>query len=73
MTQFTVRYKGLRFPVQCLRFPLSMRLIEKTLLERGIVMSRETIRCRRKFGPEYAVRLRPKQPSVSDIDLASMR
>ncbi len=49
------------------RFPLSLRLIEEMLLERGIVVSYETIRCwARKFGPDYARRLRRKAPSASD-------
>jgi putative transposase len=38
------------------------------LLERGIVVSYETIRrWGRKFGPEYAGRLRRKRPSPSDV------
>lgn len=38
------------------------------LLERGIVISYETIRCRaNKFGPGYAGRLHRKQSSPSDI------
>jgi putative transposase len=50
------------------RFPLSLRLVEEMLLERGIVVSYETIRCwAKKFGPDYAGRLRRKQPSPSDV------
>ena len=38
------------------------------LLERGIVVSYETIRCwAKKFGPHYAHHLRRKPPSSSDI------
>lgn len=38
------------------------------LLERGIDVSYETIRCwAKKFGPNYAGRLRRKVPSASDI------
>ncbi len=38
------------------------------LLERGIVVSYETVRCwAKKFGPEYACRLRRKPPSSSDV------
>jgi putative transposase len=49
------------------RFPLSLRLVEEMLLERGIVVSYETIRCwAKKFGPDYAGRLRRKTPSQSD-------
>jgi putative transposase len=51
-----------------LRFPLSLRLVEEMLLERGIIVSYETIRRRgRKFGPDYVRRLRRKQPSPNDV------
>jgi len=44
------------------RFPLSLRLVEEMLLERGIVVSYETIRrWGKKFGPAYARRLRRKR------------
>jgi putative transposase len=47
---------------------LSLRLVEEMLLERGIVVSYETIRrWGKKFGPDYARRLRRKQPSRDDI------
>jgi putative transposase len=50
------------------RFPLSLRLVEEMLLERSIAVSYETIRrWGRKFGPDYARRLRRKQPSCDDI------
>lgn len=50
------------------RFPLSLRLVEETLLERGIVVSYETIRrWAKKFGPSYARRLRRKQARRDDI------
>ena len=50
------------------RFPLSLRLVEEMLLERGIVVSYETIRrWGRKFGPQYACRLRRKRPSRNDV------
>jgi putative transposase len=43
-------------------------LAEEMLLERGIVVSYETIRrWGKKFGPEYARRLRRKQPSPHDV------
>lgn len=60
-----VSYKRHRFPAQIIahavwlycRFPLSLRLVEKMLLERGIVVSYETItRWGKKFGPDYAKR-----------------
>ena len=50
------------------RFPLSLRLVEEMLLERGIVVSYETVRrWALKFGPDYARRLRRKTPSRRDI------
>jgi putative transposase len=76
MSQSPVNYKRHRFPPsliahavwQYFRFPLSLRLIEKMLLERGIVVSYETIRCwAKKFGPDYAARLRRKAPSPNDV------
>jgi putative transposase len=40
------------------RFPLSLRLVEEMLLERGILVSYETVRrWALKFGPDYARRL----------------
>jgi putative transposase len=50
------------------RFPLSLRLVEEMLLERGIVVSYETIRrWGKKFGPTFARRLRRKQPNPHDV------
>jgi putative transposase len=50
------------------RFPLSLRLVEEMLLERGILVSYETVRrWALKFGPDYARRLRRKTPSRHDI------
>ncbi|AVC52574.1 DDE domain protein (plasmid) [Rhizobium leguminosarum bv. viciae] len=76
MTSSTISYKNHRFPPQIMaravwlyfRFPLSLRLVEEMLLERGIVVSYETIRrwCR-KFGAAYAKQLRRKKPSRKDI------
>jgi putative transposase len=71
-----VSYKRHRFPPQIIahavwlyfRFPLSLRLIEEMLLERGIVVSYETVRrWALKFGPTYARRLRRKRPNRRDI------
>jgi len=71
-----VSYKRHRFPPQIIahavwlyfRFPLSLRLIEEMLLERGIVVSYETVRrWALKFGPDYARRLRRKAPSRHDV------
>ena len=76
MNTSRVSYKRHRFPPQMIahavwlyyRFPLSLRLVEEMLLERGIVVSYETIRrWGKKFGPDYARRLRRKQPSRDDI------
>jgi putative transposase len=50
------------------RFPLSLRLVEEMLLERGILVSYETVRrWALKFGPAYARRLKRKTPSRRDI------
>ncbi|CDM61888.1 transposase-related protein (plasmid) [Rhizobium favelukesii] len=76
MSEPTISYKNHRFPPQIIaravwlyfRFPLSLRLVEEMLLERGIVVSYETIRrCGRKFGAAYAKQLRRKKPSRKDI------
>ncbi|WP_245424196.1 IS6 family transposase [Methylovirgula sp. 4M-Z18] len=65
-----------RFPPQIIahavwlhfRFPLSLRLAEEMLLERGVVVSYETIRrWAMKFGPDYARRARRNAPSRLDI------
>ena len=51
-----------------MRFPLSLRMIEEMLSERGIVVSYETIRrWGRKFGQAYVKQLRSKKPSRKDI------
>jgi putative transposase len=50
------------------RFPLSLGLVEEMLLERGILVSYETVRrWALKFGSDYARRLKRKQPSRYDI------
>jgi putative transposase len=72
----SVNYKHHRFPPETIaqaawlyfRFPLSLRLIEEMLLERGILVSYETVRrWALKFGPDYARRLKRKRPSRRDI------
>src|SRR3954471_14942435 len=72
----SVSYKRHRFPPQIIahavwlsfRFPLSLWLVEEMLLERGIVVSHETIRrWALKFGPPYPRRLKRKAPSRRDI------
>ena len=52
MTEPLISYKRHRFPPQIIahavwlyfRFPLSLRLVEELLLERGIAVSYETVR-----------------------------
>src|SRR5918994_5604972 len=71
-----VSYKHHRFPPEIIayavwlyfRFPLSLRLVEEMLLERGILVSYETVRrWALKFGPDYAHRLRRKRPNRRDV------
>ena len=66
-----VWYKGHRYPAEIIahcvwlyhRFPLNFREVKELMLVRGVIVSYETIRqwCA-KFGPEYACRLRRRQP-----------
>jgi hypothetical protein len=72
----SVSYKRHRFPPEIIahavwlyfRFPLGLRLVEEMLLERGILVSYETVRrWGLKFGPAYARRLRRKTPRRRDI------
>jgi len=76
MSTSPVSYKRHRFPRELIahavwlyfRFPLSFRLIEEMLLERGIVVSYETIRrWTRKFGAAFARRLRRKRAARGDV------
>ncbi len=76
MKDSAISYKRHRFPQQIIahavwlyfRFPLSLRLVEELLLERGIVVSYETIRrWGRKFGPAYAKQIRRRRPSHRDV------
>ena len=76
MNTSAISYKYHRFPPQIIahavwlyfRFPLSLRLVEEMLLERGIVVSYETIRrWGRKFGAAYIKQLRRKRASRKDI------
>lgn len=76
MSQPCVSYKRHRFPPAIIahavwlyfRFPLSLRLVEEMLLERGIVVSYETVRrWALKFGRVYTHRLRRKKPGPRDI------
>ncbi|MFF8036028.1 IS6 family transposase [Streptomyces sp. NPDC016626] len=75
MRAVSLSYKGHRYPVEVIshcvwlyfRFPLSLREVEELMLERGIVVSYETVRrwCA-KFGPAYAGALRRRQPRPGD-------
>jgi putative transposase len=76
MTLPPVNYKRHRFPPEIIgyavwlyfRFPLSLRLVEEMLFERGILVSYETVRrWALKFGQEFARRLKRKRPSRGDI------
>ncbi|MGY3061723.1 putative transposase [Streptomyces sp. TE3672] len=68
-------YRGHRYPVEiiahcvwlCFRFPLSFREVEELMLERGVIVSHETVRrwCL-KFGQAYANTLRRRQPRPGD-------
>ena len=68
-------YKGFRFPVEVIshcvwlyyRFPLSFRDVEEMMLQRGIVVSHETVRqwCA-KFGQTYAGVLRCRRARPGD-------
>ena len=68
-------YKRYRFPAEIIqyavwldfRFNLSHRDIEDLLAQRGVIVSRESIRlwCN-KFGYQYAVRLRKKHQGYGD-------
>jgi putative transposase len=69
-------YKRHRFPPDIIahagwlyfRFPLSLRLVEEMLLERGILVSCETVRrWTLRFGPAYARRLRRKRAGRRDV------
>jgi putative transposase len=71
----SLSYKGHRYPVEVIshcvwlyfRFPLSFREVEELMLERGVIVSYETIRrwCV-KFGQRYANSLRRRRPRPGD-------
>ncbi len=76
MKASSVSYKRHRFPRELIahavwlyfRFPLSFRLVEEMLLERGIVVSYETIRrWSLKFSATYACTLRRKKARPGDL------
>ena len=75
INKWPVCTKRHRFPPQIIahdvwlyfRFALSLRLVEKWRLERGIGVSEVKIRrWGKKFGPSYARRLRRKKPRGND-------
>ncbi|MFE7766462.1 IS6 family transposase [Streptomyces sp. NPDC057438] len=75
MGAVSLSHKGHRYPVEVIshcvwlyhRFPLSFREVEELMLERGIVVSYETVRrwCA-KFGQRYAGVLRRRQLRPGD-------
>jgi putative transposase len=70
------KYHGHRFPTEVIshgvwlyyRFSLSLRDVEELLAKRGITVTHETIRqwCR-KFGPEYARKLKGRQGRLGEV------
>ncbi|MFG2562172.1 IS6 family transposase [Streptomyces sp. NPDC048496] len=68
-------YRGHRYPVEVIshcvwlyfRFPLSFREVEELMLQRGVIVSHETVRrwCL-KFGQAYAHALRRRQARPGD-------
>ncbi|MFF3932944.1 IS6 family transposase [Streptomyces hirsutus] len=75
MSSASPSYQGHRYPVEVIshcvwlyfRFPLSFREVEELMLERGVLVSYETIRRRcAKFGQAYADGLRRRRPRPGD-------
>src|SRR6516165_4545234 len=69
------RYAGYRFPAEIIshavwlyfRFPLGLRMVEELLAARGIIVSHETVRqWARKFGQQFANRIRRRLPRVGN-------
>ncbi|MEV7239496.1 IS6 family transposase, partial [Streptomyces sp. NPDC051020] len=75
MSSASPSYKGHRYPVEIIshcvwlyfRFPLSFREVEELMLERGVLVSHETVRrwCA-KFGQAYANGLRRRRVRPGD-------
>ncbi|GAA3595027.1 IS6 family transposase [Streptomyces osmaniensis] len=75
MSEGAPSYRNHRYPVEVIshcvwlyfRFPLSLREVEELMLERGIIVSHETVRrwCV-KFGQTYANSLRRRRPRPGD-------
>ena len=75
MNAKTPSYRGYRFPSEIIshavwlyyRFYLSFRDVEDLLAERGVIVSYETIRqWSRKFGAEYARKLKRREGRLGD-------
>lgn len=75
MSRPAATYKNHRFPIEIVahawlyyRFGVSLRDVEELLLERGIVVSYETIRrWAKRHGADYARRVRRKAPAKDDV------
>ncbi|MBO1360331.1 IS6 family transposase [Acetobacter sacchari] len=76
MSALPVSYKRHRFPRELIahagwlsfRFPPSFHLIEEMVLERGIVLSHETVRrWSLKFGAAFARRMRRRRAASGDV------
>lgn len=74
-TKHAALYSGHRYPAAVIahavwlyfRFPLSLRMVEEMLAERGIAVSHETIRrWGLKFGGAYAAEIRRRQSATGD-------
>src|SRR6201982_3970631 len=74
-TPAPARYTGYRFPAEIIshavwlyfRFPLGLRMVEELLAARGIIVSHETVRqWARKFGQQFANRIRRRLPRTGD-------
>lgn len=75
MSSVVPSYKNHRYPAEAIahrvwlyfRFPLSFREVEELMLERGVVVSCETVRrwCL-KFGRTYTKALRRRRPQPGD-------
>jgi putative transposase len=74
-TSGCARYAGYRFPAEIIghavwlyfRFPLGLRMVEELLAARGIIVSHETVRqWARKFGQQFANRIRRRLPRTGD-------
>src|SRR5215472_16541737 len=75
MTSARARYAGYRFPSEIIshavwlyfRFPLGLRMVEELLAARGIIVSHEAVRqWARKFGQQFANRIRRRLPRTGD-------